>query len=140
MIHVVRVQPEMLFQALADATRLRILRLLAVTGEESCLCELVDSLREPKYSLSRHLKVLRQAGLVTAEREGRFVYHRLVSTPEHLTILGELIRAVPDPHGTYRTDLKHFRARMRLRQGGRCHTGVQGADAPSRRMAASRAE
>lgn len=125
MIHVVRVEPQAVFQALADPIRFRIVRLLVVTGEESCLCELVDSLSEPKYSLSRHLKALRQAGLVTAERDGRFVYHRFVSTPAHLAILGELIRAVPDPHGNYRTDLKHFRARMRLREGGRCRTGIQ---------------
>lgn len=126
MIHVVRVEPEVVFQALADPLRLRIMRLLAVTGEECCLCELVDSLRQPMYSLSRHLKILRQAGLVTAEREGRFVYHRFPSTPAQLAILGELIRAVPDACGTYRADLKTFRARMRLRESGRCRTGVQG--------------
>lgn len=125
MIHIVRVEPEAVFQALAEPLRFRIMRLFAATGEESCLCELVDSLREPKYSVSRHLKILRQAGLLAAEREGRFVYHRLLATPAHHAILGELIRAVPDPRGTYRADLKHFRARMRLREGGRCHTGVQ---------------
>lgn len=125
MIHVVRIEPEVIFQALADPLRFRMMRLFAVTGEESCLCELVDSLREPKYSVSRHLKILRQAGLVAAEREGRFVYHRLLSTPVYLGILGELIRAVPDSRGSYRDDLKRFRARMRLREAGRCRTGVQ---------------
>ena len=125
-IHVVRVEPEAFFQALADPLRFRIMRLLAVTGQESCLCELVDSLREPKYSVSRHLKILRRAGLLTAQRDGRFVYHRLLSAPAHLGILGELIQAVPDSRGSYRDDLKRFRARMRLREGGRCRTGVQG--------------
>ncbi len=125
MIHVVRAEPEVVFQALADPLRFRIIRLLAVTGEESCLCELVDSLREFKYSVSRHLKILRQAGLLSAEREGRFVYHRFLPTSAVLAVLAELIRAVPDPRGTYRTDLKHFRARMRLRESGRCRTGIQ---------------
>jgi ArsR family transcriptional regulator len=125
-VHVVRVELEVVFQALADATRLRILRVLAATGEESCLCELVDSLGEPKYAVSRHLRVLRQAGLVTAEREGRFVYHRLVSTPAYLAILVELIRAVPDSHGKYRADLTRFRARIRAREAGRCRTGLGG--------------
>ena len=126
MVHVVRVELEVVFQALADATRLRILRVLAATGEESCLRELVDSLGEPKYAVSRHLRVLRQAGLVTAEREGRFVYHRLVSTPAYLAILVELIRAVPDSHGTYRADLTRFRARIRAHEAGRCRTGLGG--------------
>ena len=126
MIHVVRVEPEAVFQALADPIRFRIMRLLATTGDESCLCELVDSLREPKYSVSRHLKVLRGAGLLAAQREGRFIYHCLVRAPAHLAVLGELVRVVPDPQGCYRADLKRFRARMRLRVGGRCRTGPQG--------------
>lgn len=125
MIHVVRVEPEAVFQALADPLRFRIMRLFAVTGEESCLCELVDSLQEPKYSVSRHLKILRQADLLTAEREGRFIYHRLLSAPVYLGILAELIRAVPDSRGSYRDDLKRFRAKMRLREAGRCRSGVQ---------------
>lgn len=102
------------------------MRLLAATGEESCLCELVDSLREPKYSISRHLKILRQAGLLAAEREGRFIYHRLLRAPAHQVILTKLIRTVPDPRGAYRADLKRFRARMRLRERGRCRTEPQG--------------
>ena len=58
-----------------------MVRLLAVTKEELCLCEMVDSLLEPQYKLSRHLKILKQSGLLTAQKEGRWVYHRLVTPP-----------------------------------------------------------
>ena len=64
-MHLITVKPEEVFQALADRTRIRIMRLLVDTGEEICLCELVDSLQELQYKLSRHLKTLRQAGLLT---------------------------------------------------------------------------
>ena len=67
------------------------MRLLAMTGEETCLCELVDSLLEPQYKLSRHLKIIRQAGLLTAEKEGRWVYHRLVQGIESPRILRRLL-------------------------------------------------
>jgi len=65
-MHSITIQPEKIFQSLADETRLRIIRLMVATAEESCLCELVDSLLEPSYKLSRHLKILRQAGLLSS--------------------------------------------------------------------------
>ena len=80
-MHVIAINPETLFQALSDNTRLRIIRLLATANQEICLCELADALLEPQYKLSRHLKVLRQAGLLTSQKEGRWVYHRLAEAP-----------------------------------------------------------
>ncbi|VAX14482.1 hypothetical protein MNBD_GAMMA24-860 [hydrothermal vent metagenome] len=123
-MHVMTITPETLFQALSDNTRLRIIRLLAITDEEVCLCELVDVLLEPQYNLSRHLKVLRQAGLLTSQKEGRWVYHRLTKNPDYLQQLYTLVRALPDPDNGYDTDLKHFKNRMALREGGRCRVGI----------------
>jgi len=124
-MHSITIQPEAIFQALADETRLRIIRLMVVTAEESCLCELVDSLLEPSYKLSRHLKILRQAGLLSSQKEGRWVYHRLVLEPSYLETLYATVRALPDPHGIYSADLKRFRERLCLREGGRCQVGIQ---------------
>jgi ArsR family transcriptional regulator len=103
---------------------LRIVRLLATTDEEACLCEFVDSLLEPQYKLSRHLKILRQAGLLGAEKEGRWVYHQLVSNTAHLDTLYGLVAALPDPDGKYAADRKRFEKRLAQRQGGRCRVGV----------------
>lgn len=124
-MHLVTVHPETVFQALADPTRIRILRLLAVTREEACLCELVDSLLEPPYKLSRHVKLLRQAGLLAAEREGRWVYHRLVTDPAYLRHLYATLRRLPDRKRLFAKDLKRFRERMRLRERGRCRLGIR---------------
>ena len=124
-MHSVIIDVPEVFQALSDPTRLRMVRLLAITKEESCLCELVDSLAEPQYKLSRHLKILRQSGLLTAEKEGRWVYHRLVSGRPYLTRLWGTIRLMPDANGEFAADLGRFRKRMRLREDGRCRVGIQ---------------
>ena len=124
-MHLTRIPSDTVFQALADETRLRIVRLLVETGEESCLCELVDSLLEPSYKLSRHLKILRQAGLLSAQKEGRWVYHRLLAEPAYITRLYDVVRALPDADGVYAADLTRFRERLCLRDGGRCHIGIQ---------------
>ena len=123
-MQLVKVPMEAAFQALSDPTRLRVIRLLASTGEEACLCEFVDSLLEPQYKLSRHLKVLRQAGLLDAEKDGRWVYHRLVSGTDHLQNLFNVIATLPDPDGVYAADLEQFRQRLCHREGGRCRVGV----------------
>lgn len=125
--HTAQVKPQEIFQALADPTRVRIVRLLAVTDEEACLCELVDSLLEPQYKLSRHVKTLRQAGLLSAEKDGRWVYHRLVRGVRYLELAYDMLRALPDADGRFAQDLHHFRQRMCLREGGRCRVGIQTA-------------
>ena len=99
-MHTVNVKPEDFFQALADPTRIRVVRLLASTGEESCLCELVDSLLEPQYKLSRHVKILRQAGLLSVEKSGRWVYHRLVTNVPYLLLLYEMVQLAHVHHLT----------------------------------------
>ncbi len=124
-MHTITIQAEAIFQALADETRLRIIRLMVVAGDESCLCELVDSLLEPSYKLSRHLKILRQAGLLSSQKDGRWVYHRLVTKPAYMEQLYATVQALPDSNEIYNEDLKRFRKRLCLREGGRCQTGIQ---------------
>lgn len=123
-MQLVEVPIEETFRALSDLTRLRVVRLLASTSEEACLCEFVDSLLEPQYKLSRHLKILRQTGILDAEKEGRWVYHRLVRRPDHLLNLFTLIAALPDPGGVYAADRERFEQRLAHREAGRCRVGV----------------
>ena len=124
-MHSVNIEPQEIFQALSDGTRIRIARLLAQTGSEACLCELVDCLLEPQSNVSRHLKVLRQAGLLTAMKDGRWVYHRLVRDVAHLERLYELLKALPDSDNLFAKDLANFQNRMSLREDGRCRIGIQ---------------
>jgi len=64
-----------LFHALSDPTRLGILERLQ--GGERCVCELMDSLDAAQSRLSFHLRVLKDAGLVSDRRDGRWVYYTL---------------------------------------------------------------
>lgn len=65
---------------IADPVRLRLLSLLASapTGE-ACVCELVEPLARSQPTVSHHLKVLAEAGLIVGEKRGRWVWYRAVS-------------------------------------------------------------
>lgn len=81
-----------MFKALADPVRLRVLSAIAArSGREVCVCDVSDGLDVTQPTISHHLKVLREAGLVTSERRASWVYYRIV--PEvlaHLAVvLGE---------------------------------------------------
>src|SRR6202167_2081168 len=66
---------ERLFRALADPTRLRLINLVA--RQEICVCYFVEVLGAPQPKISRHLAYLRQAGMVSARREGKWMHYRL---------------------------------------------------------------
>src|SRR5215468_12252719 len=63
------------FHALSDETRLRLIALLG--DGEQCVCDLTDALQAAQSRLSFHLKVLKDAGLVTDRKDGRWVYYSL---------------------------------------------------------------
>src|SRR5690349_14551792 len=69
---------ELFFRALADATRLRIINLIA--DQEVCVCFFVEILKTNQPKISRHLAYLRRAGIVAARREGIWMHYR-ISTP-----------------------------------------------------------
>jgi ArsR family transcriptional regulator, arsenate/arsenite/antimonite-responsive transcriptional repressor len=65
------------FKALGDPVRLRLLSLIAShAGGEVCVCDLTDAFDLKAPTISHHLKVLKDTGLVTAERRGTWVYYR----------------------------------------------------------------
>jgi ArsR family transcriptional regulator len=67
------------FAALADPVRLRLLSLLATAdGGAVCACDLVEPLDRSQPTVSHHLKVLGEAGLVTSERRGRNIWYAVV--------------------------------------------------------------
>src|SRR6202166_1049656 len=71
---------DLLFRALADRTRLRLLNLIA--DKEICVCYFVEILRISQPKISRHLAYLRRAGIVAVRREGRWMHYRLVVPSE----------------------------------------------------------
>lgn len=80
------------FAALGDPARLQILSLLAGSPEgEVCVCEFVAPLGKSQPTVSHHLKVLAEAGLVEGDRRGKWVWYRLVQ--ERLDALRRAIGA-----------------------------------------------
>jgi ArsR family transcriptional regulator, arsenate/arsenite/antimonite-responsive transcriptional repressor len=67
------------FQALGDPTRLRLLNLMG--DREICVCYFVEILDSPQPKISRHLAYLRNAGIVAARREGKWMHYRIVMPP-----------------------------------------------------------
>src|SRR4051794_40035042 len=65
------------FKALSDPTRVSIVNRLAA-ADECCVCDLTEAFELSQPTISHHLKVLRDAGLVESSRRGTWVYYRLV--------------------------------------------------------------
>ena len=80
-----------LFHALSDGTRLSILQRLRMG--ERCVCDLTDALDAAQSRLSFHLKVLKDAKLVTDRREGRWAYYAL--DPDAFSQLEEFVGELP---------------------------------------------
>jgi ArsR family transcriptional regulator, arsenate/arsenite/antimonite-responsive transcriptional repressor len=82
----------LLFRALADPTRLRLLNLIA--DREICVCYFVEILQMSQPKVSRHLAYLRKAGIANARREGKWMHYRLVvpKDPVAASILQETLR------------------------------------------------
>lgn len=95
-----------LFHALSDETRLGIVEMLR--GGERCVCDLQDALGAAQSRLSFHLKVLKEAGLVTDRKEGRWSYYALA--PDAFAEAHDLVRALATERPAGRT----------LRVFGRC--------------------
>jgi ArsR family transcriptional regulator len=83
-----------LLKALADPARLRLMSLVASNpGGEACVCDLNDAFDLSQPTISHHLKVLHDAGLVDREKRGVWAYYRI--RPEALTSLSALMGCGP---------------------------------------------
>jgi ArsR family transcriptional regulator len=83
-------------KALADPVRIRLLSLIASSGAgEACVCDLADEFDVSQPTISHHLKVLREAGLLTSERRASWVYYQVVR--ERLAALAAVFTVDPQP-------------------------------------------
>jgi ArsR family transcriptional regulator len=98
---------ELLFRALADRTRLRLLNLIA--DKEICVCYFVEILGMSQPKISRHLAYLRRAGVVAARRQGRWMHYRLLAPQDTVasTVLTETLA-----HLQQLPDMQADRARL----------------------------
>ncbi|MGW0047698.1 ArsR/SmtB family transcription factor [Nocardia cyriacigeorgica] len=80
------------FKALSDPVRLRLLSSIASrAGQQACVCDLSAGIEVSQPTISHHLKVLREAGLLVSERRASWVYYRVV--PEALRRLSDVLLA-----------------------------------------------
>jgi len=111
------------FKALADKTRLRIMRLLSITDREICVCEFVDALKLPQYQVSKHLNILKNAKLVEGERRGTWVYYSPLKKDSGFN--RQLFKLLKD-HLTgaeFLEDAEELGQRLQLRDGDTCVVG-----------------
>ena len=110
-------QIDLMFRAFSDPIRLRILSL--IEPGELCVCDLVEVLKLPQPTISRHLSYLRRAGLVKVRRQASWNYYELaparsVFHTKLLECLGSCFRDVPEMSGDA------MKARAIRKRGGCC--------------------
>jgi ArsR family transcriptional regulator len=118
------------FKALADRTRLRIMRLLSITDGEICVCEFVDALKLPQYQVSKHLNILKNAKLVEGERRGTWVYYTPLKKDS--TFNRQLFKLIKDQlsGAEFLKDEEELRRRLQLRDRDICVVGFANGKKP----------
>jgi ArsR family transcriptional regulator, arsenate/arsenite/antimonite-responsive transcriptional repressor len=113
-----------LFKALSDKTRLRIMNALLRADKALCICEIMDTLALPQYTISKHVRELKIAGLVGEQKLGRFVFYSLKSPDDgfHENVMGLLRSSLPE---TFPEDDKRLKKRLSLRAGNVCVVGMK---------------
>ncbi len=87
-----------LLKALADPVRLRLVSIVAASeGGEACVCDLNDAFDLSQPTISHHLKVLHEAGLLTRDKRGVWVYYQ--ARPEAMAAMVTLFATLPTPAG-----------------------------------------
>lgn len=114
-----------LFAALGEQLRLQLACCLSLADEGLCVCELVDALGVSQPNVSRHLAVMKAAGLVDERREGRWVYYRLADAGHPLVRDLRACLATVCCFPDVQESLRRVRARLKLRRGGKCVVGMQ---------------
>jgi ArsR family transcriptional regulator len=77
------------YRALSDPTRLEVFRLIAAQAAPLCVCDIVDRFEVSQPTISHHLKILRDTGLVTVSRRGVWAYY--AADPAGLALLREAV-------------------------------------------------
>jgi len=111
------------FKALSDETRLRVINLFIKSGKNLCVCELMDALLLPQYTISKALNVLRSAGFFTTEKEGTWVYYQLnKDIPENRSLFNFLKNFLNTE--VFQKDEERLNMRLLLRQNNKCVIGI----------------
>jgi len=111
------------FKALSDETRLRVINLFIKSGKNLCVCELMDALLLPQYTISKALNVLKNANLFISEKEGTWVYYQLnKDIPENRSLFNFLKNFLNTE--VFQKDEERLNMRLLLRQNNKCVIGI----------------
>lgn len=107
-----------IFKALSNNIRVRIFHLLSESEKELCICEIMDALVMTQYNISKHIKELKNAGLVKENREGRFVFYSLI--PPDNKMKEYILKAVSSlEKRLFKEDNMKLKKRLSLRKNGK---------------------
>lgn len=116
-------------KALADPTRVRLL--VALRGRELCVCELCDALEISQSTVSTHLKLIREAGLVRTRKEGKWIYY--APEPDKQPFLEGVFRFFAtelQQQAQLRRDAERLAQRLAEREDGACCRGYENSCCP----------
>jgi ArsR family transcriptional regulator, arsenate/arsenite/antimonite-responsive transcriptional repressor len=109
-------------KAFTDPTRIRIIA--ALRHSEFCVCELSDAMEMSQSTLSTHLQVIRQAGLVTTRKDGKWIYYAI--EPGQAALIDAVFahhQAAIDADKRLQRDAQRLHKRLKIRVDGRCILG-----------------
>ena len=113
-----------IFKALSDPTRLKIMWLLFSIDSKISVSEIIDVLEETQYNVSKHLKILKNAGLIYEKKEGKwsFYYYKSSETPFNKEIR-KTVETVPAEFMS--KEIKRCKKRLSMRVDGKCVIGAE---------------
>lgn len=112
-----------IFKALSDVTRLKIIWLLLSIDSKICVSEIIDVLCENQYNVSKHLKILKKAGLVYEKKEGKWsFYHYCGSTGYFEDMVKKAILTIPEDKMV--NEIDRCNKRLAMRVDGKCVVGT----------------
>jgi len=110
-------------KALSDPTRLRLFWLVVDAGQRITVAEAMDVIGDTQYNVSRNLKMLHKAGLLTLEKQGKWVYYTLKKqTAPHCEALVNSVKFLPKE--TFDDVTKRCELRLSMRVNGECIIGA----------------
>lgn len=112
-----------IFKALSDETRLRVINLFIKSGQNLCVCEIMDALKIPQYAVSKALTNLKNAELLTAEKRGTWVYYDLNKAISDNKSLFSFLKNILNDN-MFEEDEIRLNERLLLREKNRCVVGI----------------
>lgn len=113
-----------IYKALSDMTRLKIMWLLLSIDSKISVSEIIDVLEENQYNVSKHLRILKNAGLIYEKKEGKWTfYHCLTSNEVFDTYIRQTVVTIPKE--LMANEISRCHKRLSMRIDGKCVVGAE---------------